>query len=95
MDPPTKVNSMITTFMARESTCGLTRGDMTETGSLIRCRDMECLHGLMVGNTKVSTMMIRNMVMVYSLGLMAGNTLEGGTMASNMALESTTHLRKN
>ena len=95
MDPPTKVNSRITTFMVKESTCGLTRGDMTETGSLIRCRDMECLHGLMVGNTKVSTMMIRNMDMVYSHGQTVGNTPVDGMMVNNMDLESTTHLRKN
>ena len=49
-----------------ESINGLMEENLLETGSAIRCMDLESLHGMMGENIKESTMMTKNTDMLHS-----------------------------
>ena len=70
--------SKIMTFKALESIDGQTKENSMASGLLTRCMDLVYLLGLMVGNMKASTMMIKNMGTEYSPGQTEEYTMDTG-----------------
>lgn len=58
--------------------------DMRETGNTIKCMVMEKYNGLMEGDMRVNTKMIKKKGKALSIGLMVENTLVDGKMENNM-----------
>lgn len=74
--------------MVRVNIAGRMEEYTKEIGSIIRCMAEESLFGLMVVDTKVSTIMIKSMDMGFLHSKMEGYTKEDGKMENNMAKES-------
>lgn len=64
--------------MVRASINGQTAESSQVIGSATRCMDKVCLPGLMVEDTRVIIMMIRNKEMVSLNGQMVGSMMEHG-----------------
>jgi len=70
--------------MEQECMYGLITECTMVIGKTTRCMAWELSLGLMEGNTRVTTSMIRNKEGVFSHGLMAGDMMESGSMGNNM-----------
>ena len=64
-----KVISLTIISRVKASTNGRTRENSTETGSIIKCMDMECSHGLTAASTKANILMTKKKVEEFSRGL--------------------------
>jgi hypothetical protein len=62
---------------------GLMEEGMMENGKITICMERVFIPGKMVGNMKVTILMIENMATEYIHGRMADNTLDNGRMESN------------
>ena len=71
-------------FMASEYTHGLMEDATRGNGKRIIWKVWVYTNGTMGGHIKDSTLMIKNMAMVFIGGLMVANILVFGTLASNM-----------
>lgn len=70
--------SKIMTFKVLESIDGQTKENSTASGLLTRCMGLVYLLGLMVGNMRASTTMIKNMGTEYSPGQTEEYTMDTG-----------------
>jgi hypothetical protein len=73
-----RVVFMTTTFKGSGSIIGRTVGSSKETGSITKCMDMVCLNGLMAGNTKATTKMIKRKATEFSPGQTVVGTMVRG-----------------
>jgi len=80
---------MKTILKVPENTNGLTEGYITDSGTIIRWKDMELSLGLMEENTLENTKTIKNTDKEHSNGQMAENTSENGKTENNTEKEST------
>ena len=69
---------------------GLITEDMKVSGSTIKCTAREYSHGLTEENMKVTTLMTKKKVVVFSYGQMEESTMESGSTESNTVSESIT-----
>ena len=67
-------------------------GSILGVGRIIIWMAKECIHGMMVGNMKECTKMIRSMGMVFMYGLIKGNLKGNGVKENSMVMESTLSL---
>jgi hypothetical protein len=65
-----------------------------ENGKIIKWKVMESLPGLIIGDTKVNTLMIRKRVMECSFGQMEESMKDNGKTESNTVLVSTLQLQE-
>lgn len=73
-----KESSKIITLMVVEYTNGTTKESLKETGKITKWKAKVSLLGLMVENTLVIILMIKNMELVLSNGLMVEHTMATG-----------------
>ena len=73
-----KESSKIIISMVAAYTNGTMTESLKETGKITRWKAKESLHGLMVVNTLVIILMIKNMELVLSNGLMVEHTMATG-----------------
>ena len=83
-NPPSRVNSKITTSTGTVSTSGRTDDATMASGSTTKWKERASLLGQTVASMSASIRKTRNMDRESSFGRMGGNILEAGLMGSSM-----------